>query len=391
MKTAIVVSEINIRGGTHKQVLRLCEFLEKQGVEFSLLTKYYQPQKTYPEFQKHNVLFVKEQEEEWNTEYSFFKKLRILYDKMWGEEYALFRKLPKGTTVVNIHDNRLFIFSFLVKMFTKAKLVWQINDLPHRLLHGPDKEDTAGLFTKWEDFFVKQSVKRADAITVNVSKNRTRVQEKMGRDAQVFYCGVDVNDNLYPHTYAMAENKPIRLLSAGVFFPYRNYETLVLVVEQLRSQGHNVHLDIIGSTEMDKPYADSVCALIREKGLQNEVTVWGQVDEETYARLYNEADMFLFLNIDQSWGLAVFEAMSCGLPVLVSNSVGAIELLHHDEDAVILEPKDVDAISNTIMKLASDSAYYNTLSQNAIAAVKEFTWDKLYNENMLRLFEQISR
>lgn len=389
MKTAIVVSEINIRGGTHKQVLRLCQYLEQQGVAFSLLTKYYEPEKTYPEFQKYNVLFVKEKEEEWKKEYSFFKKLKLLYDKMLGEEYALFRKLPKGTNIVNIHDNRLFVFSFLVKIFTKAKLVWQINDLPHRLLHGADKENEKNLFAKWEDFFVKQSVKRADAITVNVSKNRTRVQEKMNRDAHVFYCGVDVNNNLNPHSYAIVDDKPIRLLSAGVFFPYRNYETLVLTVERLRSEGRDVHLDIIGSTDMDKAYADSVCALIKQKELQEHVTVWGQVDEETYARLYNEADIFMFLNIDQSWGLAVFEAMSCGLPVLVSNSVGAIELLHHDQDAIILEPKDVEAVSKTVIRLAEDAAYYNMLSQNAMAAVKEFTWDRLYNERVLQLFQQL--
>lgn len=391
MKTAIVVSEINIRGGTHKQVLRLCQHLEQQGIEFSLLTKYYEPEKTYPEFQKYNILFVKEKEEEWKKEYSFFKKLKILWDKMLGEEYALFRKLPKGTNVVNIHDNRLFVFSFLVKILTKAKLVWQINDLPYRLLHGLDKESGKDIYAKWEDFFVNQSVKRADAITVNVSKNRARVQDKMGRDAHVFYCGVDVNDKLLPHVHTMTKDKPIRLLSAGVFFPYRNYETLVQVVGHLRSEGYDAHLDIIGSTDMDKPYADSIRNLIKENGLQEHITVWGQVDEETYARLYNEADIFMFLNIDQSWGLAVFEAMSCGLPVLVSNSVGAIELLHHDQDAVILEPKDVDEVCNAITKLVSDGEYYSRLSQNAMAAVKEFTWEKLYCEKVESLFYEVMK
>mgnify|MGYP000632882886 CR=1 FL=1 len=54
MKVAIVINELNIRGGTHKQVLRLCEYLEEQKIEMLLLTKYYDPEKTYPEFEKYH-------------------------------------------------------------------------------------------------------------------------------------------------------------------------------------------------------------------------------------------------------------------------------------------------------------------------------------------------
>lgn len=390
MKVAIVVSEINVRGGTHKQVLRLCQYLEKHGIEFSLLTKYYEPDKSYPEFENYEVLYVKEKPSEWDSNATFFQKLKLLWERLFYEEYLLFRKIPKGTNIVNIHDNRLFAFAFLSKVLRRAKLVWQINDLPYSILHGRG-EGKRNIDAMVEDFFIHQTIQRADEISVNVTKNAQRVREKMGRDAHVFYCGVDVNDALKPHTYPGVEKKPIRLLSTGVFFPYRNYESLVLAVEQLRERGYDAHLDIIGSTEVFKPYADTVCQLIREKDLQEHVSVWGQVDEETYARLYNEADQFMFLNIDQSWGLAVFEAMSCGLPVLVSNSVGAIELLEHDQTAAIMDPKDIDVICDTVIKLATDGDYYTKLSQNASAAVKEFTWDKLYNEKMLSLFHKLEQ
>ena len=60
--------------------------------------------------------------------------------------------------------------------------------------------------------------------------------------------------------------------------------------------------------------------LFRTKNLKKSVTIWGEVDENTYLKLFDKADIFTFGNIDQSWGLAVFEAMSCGLPTIVSNS-----------------------------------------------------------------------
>ena len=41
--------------------------------------------------------------------------------------------------------------------------------------------------------------------------------------------------------------------------------------------------------------------------------------------------------------------MSAGIPTLVSNSVGAIELLHNGEDAIIVEPKDVREIADQMI------------------------------------------
>ena len=181
----------------------------------------------------------------------------------------------------------------------------------------------------------------------------------------------------------------VRLLSTGVFFGYRNYETLVLVVEYLCSKGYDARLDIIGSTDKDKAYADKILSLIQDKKIENSIKVWGQVDEETYNSLYNQADIFAFINIDQSWGLTVFEAMSAGIPTLVSNSVGAIELLHNEEDAVIVEPKNVQEIAGKIITLIEDETYYNHISENAYKAVKKYSWDKLYSTRMVDLFSSL--
>ena len=129
----------------------------------------------------------------------------------------------------------------------------------------------------------------------------------------------------------------------------------------------------------------------KEKKLENDIKIWGQVDEITYNTLYNQADIFAFINIDQSWGLTVFEAMSAGIPTLVSNSVGAIELLHNGEDAIIVEPKDVREIADQMIALMEDGEYYNRISEKAYNAVKDYTWEKLYSSKMVKLFDELLR
>ena len=383
MKVAVLVNELNIRGGTHKQVLRLCEYLESQNIEFELLTKYYNKEKTYPGFQRFHPKSLFHSEEE------FYKK-RGLADRIKGVS-QLFNMIPKDCDVINVHDNGLLWIMWLAVLKGQQKIVWQINDLPDCFKVGVGAQKNAGRKDKLMSKIYTAIAKKTATITVNVTKNKERVERCMGKDAEVFYCGVDVNAALQKHSYHLEIKKRIKLLSTGVFFGYRNYETLVLVVEYLRNKGYDITLDIIGSTNQDKEYANTVISLIKEKNLQGAVKVWGQVDEETYNSLYNGSDVFAFINIDQSWGLTVFEAMSAGIPTIVSNSVGAIELLHDDEDAIIVEPKDVKEIAGKIEQLVNDEKYYTRISEKAYEAVKHYSWDELYSSKMVNLFERIQK
>lgn len=129
--------------------------------------------------------------------------------------------------------------------------------------------------------------------------------------------------------------------------------------------------------------------MIVEKRVDDYVKIWGQVDDDSYNKLFNAANAFAFVNIEQSWGLAVFEAMSAGLPTIVSNSVGAVELLHQDVDSIILDPKNIGQICTAIKKLMTDETYYNNISDESARIVKEFTWDKLYSSKMLKIFQEI--
>ena len=298
--------------------------------------------------------------------------------------------IPTDVDVYNFHDNGVLWMIKWAKKERKAKVVWQINDLPVCFRVWLSDAHKKSISNKISRAVYKSIIPCVDRITVNVTKNKDRVVELMGRDADVFYCGVDVNPGLETHFYKKGK-KTWKILSAGVFFPRRNYETLVKVVFNLKQQSIPVHLDIIGSTDSNPEYAERIKNQINELTLSGEVTIWGQVDEQKYNELFNAADIFTFININQSWGLAVFEAMSSGLPTLVSNSVGAIELLHDGEDSLIVDPFDAKQIAEVIKTLFDDSSYYNQISANAANAVKEYTWDKLYSTKMVDVFRELTR
>lgn len=386
MKIAVVVNELNIRGGTHKQVLRLCQYLEKEKIDFVLCTKYYEAEKTYPGFKDFNILYLYTGTcGRTAAGRNIAKRIRN-YVAEKKESRALYDLIPNDVNIINVHDVSLEDFIRLSTGKGK-KVIWQINDLSPVFIVGASKTQKDSLYKKYKRREIKNIAKKVAKITVNVTKNKNRVKKFLNRDAEVLYCGVDRNSLLDRHYFEIKEQ--FNLLSMGVFLSYRNYETLIEVIKSMREKGKNINLNIIGNTELDKNYTNKIHNMIDEYGMKEFIKICGQVDDKTYAELFNQADAFAFVNIDQSWGLAVFEAMSCGLPVLVSNSVGATELLHDGKDAIIVDPFDINAIEGVLERLMTDRDYYNEISDNAFHIVKEYTWDSMYNSKMVEIFRKL--
>ncbi len=380
MNILVIVNELNIKGGTHKQVLRLCQYLEKSN-KVTIYTRIYEKEKTYSEFEKFEIVTPNIKNFQ---SHNIFEKVINKIKKIINER-KLFKKLVDKADIINIHDCGV---TNLIKTIHNKKIVLQINDMPQYFLQGNAQGQKDNWKNKIKRFRFKKLIKKVDTITVNVSKNKEIVKRCLKRDANVFYCGVDVNKNLEKH-FSIHNENGLNLFSSGVFFPYRNYETLIKVINKIVKNGINVHLDIMGSTEWDVNYSNKIKNMITDMKLEEHITVWGQVDDNKYVELHNNADMFLFININQSWGLAVFEAMSCGLPVIVSESVGAIELLEDKENAIIVDPENVDQIYDEIMNLKNNKQYYEKISNNAYEIVKDFSWDNLYSSKMLELFNKM--
>lgn len=384
MKIAILVNELNIRGGTHKQVLRLCQYLKKCGEDVTIYTRVYSVNDTYPEFKEIKVVTVQRKKE--SSKSVLRKKIDNLFlvDRTAND---ILQSIDLDTDIINAHDMGFQRVMYLAKKKRNSAVVWQINDLPTCFRVGFAKNVKDSFTLKGQRIIERLLAKKIDQITVNVSKNKENIERCYKKDAEVFFCGVDFNNKLQKHHYK--ESNCINLLTMGVFYPHRNYEILVPVMENLINSNLNIHLDIIGSTENNPVYSKKIKDMINEKKLQEYITIWGQVDESAYNMLFNKANLFLFLNVNQSWGLAVFEAMSCGLPTLVSNSVGAIELLNNGKDAVIVNPFDVKGICKQIKMIMGNSDLYEQLSENALEQTQKFTWDNLYSSKMRRLFYQL--
>jgi glycosyltransferase involved in cell wall biosynthesis len=82
--------------------------------------------------------------------------------------------------------------------------------------------------------------------------------------------------------------------------------------------------------------------------------------------------LFAYPSIYEGFGLPVLEAMACGAPVLTSNVSSLPEVV--GDAALSVDPTDVNAISEEMLKAMTDGGLREDLRQKGPEQAKQFTW-----------------
>jgi len=99
----------------------------------------------------------------------------------------------------------------------------------------------------------------------------------------------------------------------------KGLDLLVPAFDALRRTVPEAHL-VIAGPENDA-YGLTVRAWVRERGLGNVVHFVGSLDGPDVVQAYVDADVFALPSYTENFGMAVVEAMACGVPVVISDQV----------------------------------------------------------------------
>jgi len=108
--------------------------------------------------------------------------------------------------------------------------------------------------------------------------------------------------------------------------------------------------------------------------------------------IYKDCDAIIHPTYGDTFGMAVLEAMSHKLPVIVSGSkyCGLSEKISHNEAIVIKNPSDIDELKKAIKKISKDSELRNNLSKKSFQKSQTLSWEntlkstvEIYNEFLI--------
>ena len=121
-------------------------------------------------------------------------------------------------------------------------------------------------------------------------------------------------------------------------------------------------------------YGKKVRGWVRDAGLEGSVELAGELRGEDVLSAYVDSDLFVLPSYTENFGLAVAEAMACGLPVVVSDQVN----IHADiarAGAGLVLPLDVEALAAGIVQLLGHDAERAAMGRAGRALVESrYTW-----------------
>jgi glycosyltransferase involved in cell wall biosynthesis len=131
--------------------------------------------------------------------------------------------------------------------------------------------------------------------------------------------------------------------------------------------------------------SDEVVQAIEDLALPGRIHLPGYVPEAQLPALLNGARLFCFVSLYEGFGLPILEAQAAGVPVMTANNSSLPEVA--GDAAILVDPTDVDAIADAMLRLSSDEALRQQLIAAGRANVARFSWEKAARETLAVLIK----
>ncbi len=307
-----------------------------------------------------------------------------VYRRIWNKIYINYNKL------FNSNDELYHFFNFIVPPNIIGKVIATIHDMTYILY--PETMDKNNLKRITRD--IDYSVKRADKI-ITVSENSKKDIIKYlnvpESKIEIVYNGVDYER--FSKQYSQDEKEEVRnkyllpekyILYMGTLEPRKNIESVIEGFSILKQKyKNNIKLVIAGKKGW---LFESIFNLVGKLNLTEDIIFTDYVDENDKPLIYNMAEMFVFPSLYEGFGIPVLEAMASGVPVITSNVSSLPEVA--GDAALLVSPKDKNAIAEQMNRILSDEKLKKELIYKGKVQCKKFTW-KDSAEKLYKIYEQV--
>lgn len=172
------------------------------------------------------------------------------------------------------------------------------------------------------------------------------------------------------------------ILFIGRLVKVKNLELLLDAFKKFDNRDNKNALVIVGEGEK----ADNLKTKCKNENISN-VYFEGSKQLEEVVEYYAIADIFILPSYKEPWGLVINEALACGLPVIVSDSVGAAyDLVKHNENGFIFRNNNLEQLTKYIGIILSDENVRKDMSEKSknIISTWNFTIYRRYLNDFLR-------
>jgi len=177
------------------------------------------------------------------------------------------------------------------------------------------------------------------------------------------------------------------ILHLGTLHPRKNLlrlvEAFALLQKDLGPRTSDWRLVLAGRKGwLYEPLFRRVAAL----GLEDGVVFTGYIPQADLAPLLSGAHCFAFPSLYEGFGFPVLEAMTCGTPVICSDTSSLPEVV--GDAALLVDPEDTQAWAEALRRLLTDAELRQSVIQRGYRQMQRFSWPRAAQQ-VLEVFAEV--
>jgi len=226
---------------------------------------------------------------------------------------------------------------------------------------------------------IKMQKKEHFCILTTSTKAKQQMLKAGFNEEQIFPFGYFIPKDELSQKQKIGKRNELRLVFVGALITRKGVDLAVKAIEILVTNGKNVSLDIYGAGNQEKlAYPISGC-----------VTYRGRFQYGEAQKIISNYDALLLPSRHDGWGVVVNEALLQGIPVIVSDQVGASVLIQNSAAGRIFESENVESLCEIIESIIEKPDLLEDMQSQAEKLSTQISPDlaaKYLNELFLQYF-----
>jgi glycosyltransferase involved in cell wall biosynthesis len=154
------------------------------------------------------------------------------------------------------------------------------------------------------------------------------------------------------------------LASIGRICHQKNFDMVVDVMKIIIHKGHNIKLNIYGAGYYS-PEKNSLLKKINDFGLEKNIIIHDYIDRSIMLKKLNKSIIYISTARYEGLPYAIMEAMSLGLPCIVTDVEGNNELVKDGINGYLISPFNSKDMASRIIELIEDNENRELFGQKA--------------------------
>ena len=250
-----------------------------------------------------------------------------------------------------------------------TKVIVTVHDMIHELF---DKDFSRFDRTSKDKLKAIRRANHVICVSENTKKDLLRLIDIDPHKISVVYHGFSLKKPNPMQDSIMRECK--YLLFVGARSGYKNFDNFIKAFVIAQSKVKDLKVVCFGGGD----FSIKEKKLFQDLGLSSQDIIYLKGDDDVLANLYTNAQLFVYPSLYEGFGIPPLEAMSCGCPVVCSNTSSIPEVVFNA--GLYFDPNFPENIAESILKVLQDPALRAQLILDGYERIKHFSWERCARE-----------